>query len=303
MGNRKNRVVLSEVENNHLHLEDSGSVEGSPTLADKDPTFMGSPDARALRILAEYLEPSSRLRRSGIHSTVVFFGSARILPKKEAQAQLRDVKRRISKTSAKGKTALKAELKAAQRAVEMSRYYEDARTLSRRLTRWSRSLNTDDGWFVICSGGGSGIMEAANRGAKEASGKSIGFNISLPNPQPSNGYATPELNFMFRYFFMRKLWFAQPAQALIVFPGGFGTMDELWEIVTLMQTRKLHQNTLILLYGSKFWKKLVNFRYLIECGTIDKHDLSLLQFVDSPDQAFRALRSSLKKDPVPWTEV
>ncbi len=303
MGNRKTRVVLSEDENNHLHLEDSGRVAGSPTLADKDPRFLGSPDARALRILAEYLEPSSRLRRSGIHSTVVFFGSARILPKKEAQAQLRDVKRRISKTSAKGKAALKAELKAAQRAVEMSRYYEDARTLSRRLTRWSLSLNKDKGWFVICSGGGSGIMEAANRGAKEAGGKSIGFNISLPDPQPSNQYTTPELNFMFRYFFMRKLWFAQPAQALIVFPGGFGTMDELWEIVTLMQTRKLHQNTLILLYGSKFWKKLVNFRYLIECGTIDQHDLSLLQFVDSPDQAFRALRSSLKKDPVPWTEV
>ncbi|MCZ6515471.1 MAG: TIGR00730 family Rossman fold protein [Acidobacteria bacterium] len=294
---------MSEVENDHLHLEDSGSVAGSPTLADKDPRFLGSPDARALRILAEYLEPSSRLRRCGIHSTVVFFGSARILPKKEAQAQLRDVTRRISKTSAKGKAALKAELKAAQRAVEMSRYYEDARTLSRRLTRWSLSLNKDKGWFVICSGGGSGIMEAANRGAKEAGGKSIGFNISLPDPQPSNQYTTPELNFMFRYFFMRKLWFAQPAQALIVFPGGFGTMDELWEIVTLMQTRKLHQNAVILLYGSKFWKKLVNFRYLIECGTIDKHDLSLLQFVDSPDQAFRALRSSLKKDPVPWTEV
>ena len=142
MGNRKNRVVLSEVENNHLHLEDSGSAEGSPTLADKDPRFLGSPDARALRILAEYLEPSSRLRRCGIHSTVVFFGSARILPKKEAQAQLRDVKRCISNTSTKGKAALKAKLKAAQRALEMSRYYEDARTLSRRLTRWSRSLNT-----------------------------------------------------------------------------------------------------------------------------------------------------------------
>ena len=142
-------------------------------------------------------------------------------------------------------------------------------------------------------------MEAANRGAKEASGKSIGFNISLPNPQPSNGYATPELNFMFRYFFMRKLWFAQPAQALIVFPGGFGTMDELWEIVTLMQTRKLHQNTLILLYGSKFWKKLVNFRYLIECGTIDKHDLSLLQFVDSPDQALPRPPLLAQKGPRP----
>ena len=307
MGTRKKKVpvskltskLASKVEPNSEALDHLERFERMPIAAHKDRRFMSSPDARAIRILSEYLEPSSRLRRSGIHSTVVFFGSARILPKKDAQAHLRDVKRRISK----GKAALKPELKAAQRAVEMSRYYEEARSLARSLTRWSKKQNKNKGWFVICSGGGPGIMEAANRGATEAGGKSIGFNISLPDVQAGNKYATPELNFMFRYFFMRKLWFAQPAQAMIIFPGGFGTMDELWEVVTLMQTKKLHQSAVILLYGSKFWKKLINFRYLEECGTVDQNDLSLLHFVDTPAEAFRVLRSSLKKERVPWTEV
>ena len=185
----------------------------------------------------------------------------------------------------------------------MSGYYEEARELARRLTQWSLSTSKDSGWFVVASGGGPGIMEAANRGAREAGGRSIGLNISLPDAQPSNEHVTPELNFMFRYFFMRKLWFAQPAKALIVFPGGFGTMDELWEMMTLMQTHKVSQRVLILLYGSKFWKRAVNFNHPLQCDTVTEHDLSLLHFVDSPDEAFQVLRRSLRKERIPWTEV
>ena len=274
-----------------------------PKPPDERPEFMSSGDARALRILAEYLEPWTRLRREGVHSTVVFFGSSRILPPDIARDQWQRIKGRLEKSKQKNRPRLVEKLKVARRSVEMSGYYQEARELARRLTQWSLSTSKDSGWFVVGSGGGPGIMEAANRGAREAGGRSIGFNISLPDAQPSNEHVTPELNFMFRYFFMRKLWFAQPAKALIVFPGGFGTMDELWEMMTLMQTCKVSQRVMILLYGSKFWKRAVNFNHLLQCGTVTEHDVSLLHFVDSPDEAFQVLRRSLRKERIPWTEV
>jgi uncharacterized protein (TIGR00730 family) len=263
-----------------------------PKLAYRNERFLESADARTLRLVAEYLEPQVRLRRAGVQNTVVMFGSARILPRDEAQRLLREAESKArdgSPTSAQ-------KLKAARMAVQMSRYYEEARELARLITRWSLSLKNGRHFLVVCSGGGPGIMEAANRGANEAGGKSIGFNIKLPMEQKANPYISPDLNFLFRYFFMRKLWFASPAKALIVFPGGFGTMDELWEFLTLTQTHKLGHRATILLYGSKFWKKLINFDLLLEAGTIDPQDLKLVRFVDSPAEAFESLKRNLSRD-------
>src|SRR3989304_1950051 len=197
-------------------------------LAYRDERFLASGDARTLRILSEYLEPHARLRRAGVQNTVVFFGSARILPREEALARLRQIETRRRD----GESVPERELEAARTAVQMSRYYEDARELARLLTRWALSLRNGSHFLVVCSGGGPGIMEAANRGATEAGGKSIGLNIKLPMEQNPNPYITPELSFLFRYFFMRKLWFAQPSRALIVFPGGFGTLDEMGAFLT-----------------------------------------------------------------------
>jgi hypothetical protein len=177
--------------------------------------------------------------------------------------------------------------------VHMSRYYENARELARLITRWAKTLHNSPRFLVVCSGGGPGIMEAANRGASEAGGKSIGLNIMLPMEQRPNPYISPELSMVFRYFFMRKLWFAQPAQALIVFPGGFGTMDEMWEFLTLIQTHKMGHQVTILLYGSKFWKRAVNFGWLLETGAVSRDDLNLIRFVDSPPQAFEILREEV----------
>jgi hypothetical protein len=242
--------------------------------------------------VAEYLEPQARLRRAGVQNTVVFFGSARMLPRDEAARRLRELE-----SQAKGSSSSAArQLQAARAVVQMSRYYEDARELARLITRWSLSLKNGSHFLVVCSGGGPGIMEAANRGAAEAGGISIGFNIKLPMEQKPNPYITPELSFLFRYFFMRKLWFAQPAKALIVFPGGFGTMDEMWEFLTLVQTHKLGHRGTILLYGSKFWKKAINFDWLLEAGTIVPEDLKLFRFVDSPAEAFAILKKQLSRD-------
>src|SRR5579871_3787363 len=219
-----------------------------PPLAYNDPKFMESLGARPLRILAEYLDPLVRLRKANVGDTIVMFGSARILPHDKSVARLKRVQE-----AARGKrtSEWKTKITAAKSMVEMSRYYEEARELSRRITAWSMSLGNHPKRFVICSGGGPGIMEAANRGAAEAGGSSVGLSIQLPHEQIPNGYITPELNFCFHYFFMRKLWFAQMAKALIIFPGGFGTMDELWEMLTLLQTNKLSSHHLILIYGRK----------------------------------------------------
>jgi hypothetical protein len=262
----------------------------TPEIAYQNPRFMESADARALRIASEYLEPLSRLRRAGVQHTVVFFGSAHILSHEQALQKLRDVETRVKEENL---PATSAELKQARMGLHMSRYYEDARALAHLLTRWSLSFGNGSGFLVVCSGGGPGIMEAANRGAAEAGGKSIGLNIKLPIEQRPNPYITPELCFLFRYFFMRKLWFAQPAKVLIVFPGGFGTMDELWEFLTLLQTHKMGHRASILLYGSKFWKRAINFGWLLESGTIEREDLKLLRFADSPRAAFEILKRDL----------
>ncbi len=263
-----------------------------PVVAYQDHRFMESGDARTLRILSEYLEPQARLRRSGIQHTVVFFGSARIRPSDETFQHLQELERR---RKAKHGRPTSEELKKARMAVHMSQYYEDARELSSLITRWSLSLRNGSNFLVVCSGGGPGIMEAANRGATEAGGKSIGLNIKLPAEQHPNPYISSDLSLMFRYFFMRKLWFAQPARALIVFPGGFGTMDELFEMLTLLQTHKMGHRVSVVLYGSNYWKRAVDFDWFLESGTVEKEDMKLMRFADTPDEAFDILRSDLTR--------
>ena len=263
-----------------------------PQLAYKSGRFLDSHDARTLRILSEYIEPQVRLKRAGVQNTVVMFGSARTLPNDVAKQRLRELESRSRTAGAPSA----AELKAARMALHMSRYYEAARDLARLVTQWSQSLKNGSHYLVVCSGGGPGIMEAANRGAHEAGGISIGLNIKLPMEQTPNPYITPHLNFLFRYFFMRKLWFAQPSKALVVFPGGFGTMDELFEFLTLAQTNKLGHHATILFYGSKFWRKVINFDALLEVGTISEEDLKMVRFVDTPQEAFGILKKQLSRE-------
>lgn len=263
-----------------------------PLVAYQNHRFLESGDARTLRILSEYLEPQARLRRAGIHHTVVLFGSARIRPREEALQKVQELESRW-KDGSTGTSA--EELKKARMALQMSQYYEDARELSRLVTQWALSLQHDSHFLVVCSGGGPGIMEAANRGASEAGGKSIGLNIKLPAEQQPNPYISPDLCFLFRYFFMRKLWFTQPARALIAFPGGFGTMDELFEMLTLLQTHKMGHRVTIVLYGSTFWKHAINFDYFLEAGTISEEDLKLIRFADTPQEAFDILKDYLTR--------
>lgn len=262
-----------------------------PKLAYKDPEFMESLPARPLRILAEYLDPLNRLRKANVGDTIVLFGSARIQSREQALAHLKQVQAR-----ARGKRTpeWRAKIAASRSLVGMSRYYEEARELSHRITSWAMTLGNQPRRFVICSGGGPGIMEAANRGAAEAGGQSVGLSIQLPHEQFSNPYITPHLNFYFHYFFMRKLWFAQMAKALIVFPGGFGTMDELWEMLTLLQTNKLSSHHLILIYGRKYWDKVLNWRHMVRTGTVSERDYRMLQFADSVDEAFEHVRHDLE---------
>jgi len=232
----------------------------SRPVAYENDSFLNSSDARPLRILAEYLEPVSHFRRQKIRDTVVFFGSARL-----------------------------------REDSPMGRYYTEARELARLLTEWSDNLSNSTRRFVVCSGGGPGIMEAANRGASEAGGKTIGLNIGLPFEQFPNPYITPELSFEFHYFFMRKFWFAYLAKALVVFPGGFGTLDELMEILTLTQTQKLAKKVTTVLYGSEYWKEIINFDALVKHGMIAQQDLDLFQYADNPPDAFEILREGLLK--------
>ena len=260
-------------------------------LAYYDPEFMESLGARPIRILSEYLDPLYRLRSEKVGDTIVMFGSARIPSRDAALAELHRVEKR---SRGKRTPAWRAKLKAARGDLQMSRYYEEARELSHRITSWAMTLGPNPRRFVICSGGGPGIMEAANRGAAEAGGASIGLSIQLPHEQRPNPYITPELNFCFHYFFTRKLWFAQMAKALIVFPGGFGTMDELWEMLTLLQTGKLSSRHLILIYGRKYWDKVLNWRHMIRSGTINEADYKMLRFADTVDEAFRVVREDLE---------
>ena len=245
---------------------EGGDPEGPPPrarpLSYQNPDFLRSAAARPLRILAEYLDPLDAFCRENVQETIVFFGSARITPEGP-----------------------------------LGRYYEEARELARQLTLWSLGLSSNVHRYIVCTGGGPGIMEAANRGASEARGKTIGLNIALPHEQHPNPYVTPELSFEFRYFFMRKLWFAHLARALVVFPGGFGTLDELTELLTLEQTRKLDRPIRILLYGSSYWKEILNFEALARYGMISPEDLALFAFVDDPAAAFALLTAWLAPEP------
>src|ERR1700675_913985 len=260
----------------------------SAPLAYQNEPFLNSPDGRILRILAEYSEPFARFRREQIQDTVVFFGSARFHSRADAEANLTELRAANPKNP-----NLADEQKRAQAALDMARYYEDARKLASMLTEWSVKIPARRRRFVVTTGGGPGIMEAANRGAKEAGGKTIGLNINLPFEQFPNPYITPSLNFEFHYFFMRKFWFAYLAKALVIFPGGFGTLDELFEILTLAQTEKLAKKILVVIYGSEYWKKLINFQAMIDAGTIAARDLDLFKMVDSPEEGFEFLRDGL----------
>ena len=262
-----------------------------PKLMYQDPSFMESLPARPLRILAEYLDPLARLRQENVGDTIVMFGSARVQSREKALAQLHTLQNNAPK---KRTPEWRSKITAARSLLHMSRYYEEARELSHRITSWAMTLGNEPRRFVICSGGGPGIMEAANRGASEAGGPSVGLSIQLPHEQSSNPYISPELNFYFHYFFMRKLWFAQMAKALIVFPGGFGTMDELWEMLTLLQTNKLSSHHLILIYGREYWDKVLSWRHLVRTGMINEKEYKMLQFADSVDEAFDHVRRDLE---------
>jgi uncharacterized protein (TIGR00730 family) len=274
-------------------------------LAYENPAFLNSADGRMIRILAEYTEPLARFRRERIQDTVVFFGSARFHGKDEADRALELLENTGSLAPAPPHeqpasvpeiaqgTASELGRRRAVAAVEMARYYEDARRLAYMITKWAETIPSPRHRFVITSGGGPGIMEAANRGAHEAGGKTIGLNIRLPFEQRPNSYITPALNFEFHYFFMRKLWFAYLAKALVVFPGGFGTIDEMFEVLTLVQTHKLAKNITVVIYGSEYWKKVINFEWLVDTGAISPADVDLFQFADTPEQAFEILKEGL----------
>src|SRR6185369_10080021 len=259
-------------------------------LAYRSEEFLESEEARPLRILAEYLEPLRRFKAENIQDTVVFFGSARIHSPEQAREALERLERRFMSATG-GPT--NPHLERSRKAVEWSRYYEDARVLARMLTEWSTSLDSQHHRFVVTSGGGPGIMEAANRGAAEAGGKTIGLNIRLPFEQGANRYITDGLHFEFHYFFMRKFWFAYLAKALVIFPGGFGTLDEMFEILTLMQTEKLEKQIQVILYGSEYWDPILNFEPMAEWGAISPSDIHLVQRADTPVQAFELLRTHL----------
>jgi uncharacterized protein (TIGR00730 family) len=268
----------------------------APKAPHRDPAFLESTAARPIRILAEYLHPLVQLKKEGIGDTIVMFGSARIESREGALARLGRLKGKAAdRRTEAGRAKHRAALRDAKSALEMSRYYEEARELSHRITSWAMTLGPRPRRFVICSGGGPGIMEAANRGATEAGGKSIGLSIELPHEQFANAYISPELSLNFHYFFMRKLWFAQIAKALIVFPGGFGTMDELWEMMTLLQTGKLPKHNLIIIYGRKYWDEVLNFRAMARWGMINEGEYKMLQFADTVDEAFDRIRSGLEK--------
>jgi uncharacterized protein (TIGR00730 family) len=253
--------------------------------------FLESEEGRPMRILSEYLEPLRRFRQERIQDTVVFFGSARVSSRERAERALQALERENDRRS-NGNGRAEALLRA-QRALDWSRYYEDARTLARLLTGWTMTLEAPFHRFVVCSGGGPGIMEAANRGARDAGGKTIGLNIRLPFEQGANAYISKGLHFEFHYFFMRKFWFAYLAKALVVFPGGFGTLDEMFEILTLAQTEKLSKKIAVLVYGREYWEQVLKLEPMLEAGAIAPRDLDLFTFADTPDEAFHFLQAHL----------
>ncbi len=245
--------------------------------------FLGSPDARSVRILSEYYGPLQRFRRNNIQDFLVFFGSARIQSQEDAQSKLDNSDKNISKEKRK---ILETNL-------EMSRYYEDARSLSYKMTKWSNKLNHKKKRFVVTSGGGPGIMEAANKGAAEANGSAIGLSISLPFETNGNQWISDDLEIHFHYFFMRKFWFLYLAKAMVVWPGGFGTLDEVMEALTLIQTQKLRKKIPIVLYDEEYWSNIVNWDYMIEKGVISESDVNYFKFCNSIDDAYQYLTDTI----------
>jgi hypothetical protein len=266
-------------------------LKSAPVAYQNEP-FLDSPDGRVLRILAEYQEPLARFRREQIQDTVVFFGSARFHGREYAAKNLAAIQHNEADTPT---AQLGEELKRAQAAVDMARYYEDARRLAHMLTEWSIQIPARRRRFVVTTGGGPGIMEAANLGAHEAGGKTIGLNIQLPFEQAPNQYITPSLNFQFHYFFMRKFWFAYLAKGLVIFPGGFGTMDELFEILTLAQTDKLAKKIMVVIYGTEYWNRIINFQAFVDAGAVSPEDIHQFKFADTPEEAFEFLKDGLTK--------
>ena len=259
-------------------------------LAYLDPDFLESDEGRPVRILSEYLDPLKRFKDQRIQDTVVFFGSARVDSRERAERSLKTLRAR---GQSHADDHYETELQRSRKAVEWARFYEDARELARLLTAWTTSLQSENHRFVVTSGGGPGIMEAANRGAREGGGKTIGLNIRLPFEQGANPYITDGLHFEFHYFFMRKFWFAYLAKALVIFPGGFGTLDELFEILTLVQTDKLAKNIGVVLYGREYWEQVLSLEPMAEWGAIADADLELLHYADTPSAAFRHLQDHL----------
>jgi hypothetical protein len=262
----------------------------------KNADFLNSPDARTIRILAEYSEPERRFKKHNIKDTIVFFGSSRIVLPEKAQENLDRIKQQI-KAEKSGVGELSSELRRAEISLKTSKYYTDAVTLASMITRWSKELSSQKKRkgrrFIICTGGGPGIMEAANRGASEAEGLSLGMNISLPIGQVQNPYSSKELTFDFHYFFIRKFWFVYLAKAIVIFPGGFGTIDEMMELLTLIQTRKTKKIMPVVIYGTDYWKNIINFEGLAEWGMISPENLDLFHFSDTPEDAFDYLKTEL----------
>jgi uncharacterized protein (TIGR00730 family) len=295
-----------------MNIPEPEALDKAP-LAYEDPDFLNSPDGRMVRIMAEYQQPMSRFRRERIQDTVVFFGSARFISLDAAHKELRlldntgsaqlapEAEQPAPISNATGEPLYTGESsdirhKRAEAAVEMARYYEDARKLAGLMATWAKGLPGRRHRFVVTTGGGPGIMEAANRGACEAGCKTIGLNIRLPFEQRPNPYITPDLNLEFHYFFMRKYWFAYLAKALVIFPGGFGTLDEMFEILTLAQTRKLAKPITVVIYGSDYWRTIINMQEMADKGAISIKDLELFSFADTPEQAFEILRDGLTKN-------
>ena len=264
-----------------------------PPLPYLNSEFLKSPEARIVRILSEYVEPETRLRRHQVRDTIVFFGSARSMSPEQAAAELERLKEE-ARQSEQLSPEMQAKLTRAEQSIKLARYYYDAMELARRVTEWSKGL-TSNRHFIVCSGGSRGMMEAANRGASMARGQTIGLNIQLPLEQEVNPYVSRELVFNFHYFFMRKFWFVYPAKALVVFPGGFGTMDELFEVLTLIQTKKPSKSMPVILFGTQFWDEIIDFDALVRWGVVNPEDLDIFHKTDSVDDAFVYLTSKLEK--------
>ena len=266
-------------------------MSNTPTKAYDNKDFLNGQNARSIRVLCELVEPEVRLSNHGVENTIVFFGSARPKPSGIAKAEYEDFSSQLNTVKNRTDEQI-AEMKKLEAIVRLSQYYDHAVELSKKLTKWSKS-NPPDQKYLICSGGGPGMMEAANKGAKEADGRSIALGISLPFEQGVNSFADPALSFEFHYFFLRKFYFLYHAKAIVVFPGGFGTMDELFETLTLAQTNKLHKKMPVFLYGKEFWDGLIQFDHFLEWGVISPGDLDLFQIVNNVDDAFTQITSAL----------